>query len=94
MDSIDIRQTKENDTGWVFVVQIGIPPDSQEKTVTLSRDYWKKLTDTKTPAESLIKKSFEFLLERESKESILSKFDLPVIGNYFPEYEEEIKKKL
>jgi len=34
----------------------------------------------------------DFLLERESKESILSTFDLRVIEKYFPEYEQEIKK--
>ncbi|MFP4384841.1 MAG: hypothetical protein ACLFST_05240 [Spirochaetia bacterium] len=40
----------------------------------------------------LIKKSFEFLLKRESKESILSSFDLPTIQRYFPEYERTIGK--
>jgi hypothetical protein len=45
------------------------------------------------PAE-LIRKSFEFLLERENKESILCRFDLSVISRYFPEYEREIKKRL
>jgi hypothetical protein len=44
--------------------------------------------------EKLIRKSFEFLLEREPKESILSRFDLSIISRYFPEYEREIKKKL
>jgi hypothetical protein len=44
--------------------------------------------------EVLIRKSFEFLLEREPKESILSRFDLSVISRYFPEYEREIKKRL
>ena len=44
-----------------------------------------------TLSKELIKKSFEFLLERESKESILSSFDLPVISRYFPEYERVIK---
>lgn len=43
--------------------------------------------------EELIKKSFEFLLKRESKQSILSRFNLRVIGNYFPDFEEEIKSK-
>lgn len=42
------------------------------------------------PPTILIEKSFEFLLEREPKESILRSFDLPVIGRYFPEYEREI----
>jgi hypothetical protein len=45
-------------------------------------------------AEQLIAASFEFLLEREPKESILSRFDLPVIGRYFPEYEREIRSRL
>ena len=44
--------------------------------------------------ENLIKASFEFLLERESNNSILSQFDLKVITHYFPEYEKEIKKRL
>jgi hypothetical protein len=44
--------------------------------------------------EQLLRKSFEFLLEREPKESILSRFDLTVISRYFPEYEREIKKRL
>lgn len=36
--------------------------------------------------EDLIEASFRFLLEREPKESILRKFELPVIERYFPDY--------
>jgi hypothetical protein len=36
--------------------------------------------------ERLVRTSFEFLLEREPATAILSKFDLDVIGRYFPEY--------
>jgi hypothetical protein len=36
--------------------------------------------------ERLLEASFAFLLEREPKESILSRFKLPVIERYFPEY--------
>lgn len=46
------------------------------------------------PAEDLLKKSFEFLLERESNTSILHSFDLPLIGHYFPEYERDIQTRL
>jgi hypothetical protein len=42
--------------------------------------------------EELLRASFEFLLERESNSSILSSFELSVIGRYFPEYEKEIKR--
>jgi hypothetical protein len=36
--------------------------------------------------EELLEASFEFLLEREPKESILRRFELPTIEHYFPEY--------
>ena len=45
-------------------------------------------------AERLLEESFRFLLEREPPSSILSRFDLPVIGKYFPEYPAEIRKRL
>jgi hypothetical protein len=45
-------------------------------------------------AEALLKASFEFLLERESKESILSHFDLAVIERYFPDYPKRIREQL
>ncbi|UCF03834.1 MAG: hypothetical protein JSV14_08940 [Deltaproteobacteria bacterium] len=62
-------------------------------TVTLSQDYYEKLTEGKVSPETLIEESFEFLLERESNTMILSRFDLPVIGDYFPEYEKTIVKR-
>ncbi len=36
--------------------------------------------------EALVRASFEFLLQREPKEAILRRFELPVIERYFPEY--------
>ena len=41
-----------------------------------------------------MRRSFEFLLEREPKESILARFDLSVIARYFPEYDREIARRL
>jgi hypothetical protein len=38
-------------------------------------------------AEELVRDSFGFLLERESKDSILREFDLSMIKRYFPEYD-------
>ncbi len=40
--------------------------------------------------EELIRRSFDFLLQREPKESILSTFELSEISRYFPEYTREI----
>lgn len=62
--------------------------------VTVSPDYSYFLTAGKLSTLSLIEKSFEFLLSRESNTSILRRFDLSVIANYFPEYESAIKKTL
>jgi len=39
----------------------------------------------------IIEQSFIFLLERESNTSILRKFDIEVIANYFPEYKKLFK---
>lgn len=63
-------------------------------TVTLMLEYYQKLTGGKVSAETLIEKSFEFLLEHEPNTAILSRFDLSVINRYFPDYERAIRKKL
>jgi len=47
-----------------------------------------------TPAQTLLKASFEFLLEREPKEAILSRFTLPTIERYFPDYPAKIRELL
>lgn len=62
--------------------------------VSLKPSYYEKLTDKRVTPEVLVEKSFEFLLDRESNTSILRSFDLPVIGQYFPEYERVIKGML
>lgn len=49
---------------------------------------------TDVPAERVLEESFRFLLEREPKEAILRRFELPVIARYFPEYPEEIRRRL
>ena len=62
--------------------------------VTLARDSCKRLTmGTHTP-EDCIKAAFQFLLDREPKESILRHFDVTVISRYFPEFERELPRYL
>ncbi|MDD5251277.1 MAG: hypothetical protein PHT12_01415 [Patescibacteria group bacterium] len=43
-------------------------------------------------AADLVRRSFEFLLEREPDSSILEEFDLKDISRYYPEYREEIRR--
>jgi hypothetical protein len=44
--------------------------------------------------EDLVRESFQFLLEREPREEILSRFELMDIARYFREYPIEIRKRL
>ena len=47
-----------------------------------------------TPPETLLDASFRFLLEREPKEAILARFDLPIIERYFPDYPSLVRNYL
>jgi hypothetical protein len=62
--------------------------------VTMKQNDYTRLTAGKIEPQELLRRSFEFLLEREPKESILTRFDLSVISRYFPEYEHAIKQRL
>lgn len=62
--------------------------------VTLSSDYWQHLTAGCVDRKTLIERSFAFLLEREPNTSILRAFDLPVIQQYFPDYERVVRRML
>lgn len=42
----------------------------------------------------VVRISFEFLLEREPASSILPEFSLDLIGRCFPEYEDELARRL
>lgn len=44
--------------------------------------------------ERVVRVSFEFLLEREPASSILPEFSLDVIARYFPEYEDELPRRM
>ena len=60
--------------------------------VSVETSYRDRLVGEKIAVEQLVGKSFELLLEREPKASILGQFDLRVISRYFPEYEKEIRR--
>jgi hypothetical protein len=74
----------------VRVIEAGSESNHQ---VTLDPKDCARLAGATAEPEELIRESFQFLLEREPKESILSHFDLSVISRYFPDYEREIKKR-
>ena len=75
-----------------FIVTVEEKGTRTQHTVSLDDEYYQKLTQGRMTKEELIRDSFEFLLEREPKESILSKFNLKVISQYFPEFEQKIEQ--
>jgi hypothetical protein len=77
-------------SGQEFLVTVEEGGSISSHKVSMDEGYYRKLSGGKITREELIKKSFVFLLERESKESILSKFNLKIIKKYFPEYEKEM----
>jgi len=62
-------------------------PSRTVHNVTLTEADRVRLGGVDCEAGALIRRSFEFLLDREPNTSILHAFSLPVIGEYFPEYE-------
>ncbi len=93
MAEIRIERLSEDDTKSVFKVEVIEDKSTSAHTVEVKNDYYQKLTGGKITPEDLVIKSFKFLLQREPKEMIMSKFDLPVISRYFPEYESKIMEE-
>ena len=91
-DLVDVRCAPvPGGAGWSCQVTVGGvgAPTTHEVAVTAA-DLARLAPGAETP-DDLVRRSFLFLLAREPKESILRRFDLPLIGRYFPEYEREIR---
>ena len=86
---IDIKKI-DNDN---FEVKVLSRTTTSHK-VNLDDNIYKKMTNKKISKLKLIELSFEFLLKREPNTSIMSAFELSIINNYFPEFENEITIKI
>ena len=80
------------DHGWLVCVTVTDHGVSREFEVGVSAAELARYSPGATDPADLVRRSFEFLLAREPKESILPSFGLSVIGRYFPEYEREIRR--
>ena len=87
---IEIEKRNQNE----FVVLVREKETESQHLVTLDDVYYQFLTQRKISKEDLIKKSFQFLLEREAKESFLRSFNLYIIKRYFPEYKDEMSSSM
>lgn len=79
--ALDIVQ--ESDT--TFLVTVDDGRGTSTHVVTVMPSDVEHYAPGWTP-EELVEAAFAFLLAREPKEAILSRFDLPVIEQYFPDF--------
>ena len=91
MADIDVSCVTATD-GWLCQVKVAESASETRHSVTFTRADFQRLTRSGGTPQELVRRSFEFLLAREKKESILQSFALPEIGRYFPEYEREIRQ--
>lgn len=78
--------------GWRCAVTVSDGGSSTVHAVSVSAADLARLAPGARAPDDLVSRSFAFLLAREPKESILARFDLAVIGRYFPEYERTIRQ--
>jgi len=86
-----------NDNRWSYLVEVTESDGSGSQTrhkVSMDKEYYEKISTGVIGPEDFVKKSLEFLLKREDKNSILKEFNINQIGEYFPEYETEIKRTI
>lgn len=90
---IEVKRTGEDDP-LEFEVTVRVGKGETRHHVTIARETCERLTaGTHTP-ERCIEAAFQFLLDREPKESILRRFDVTAISRYFPEFERELPRYL
>jgi hypothetical protein len=89
IDMIEVRRTGEGDS-LEFEVVVREGKGETRHHVTMSQETCERLTAGKHAPEHCLEAAFRFLLDREPKESILSRFDVSVISRYFPEFEREL----
>ncbi len=71
MTKVTIAKEEPIEKGWHFIVEVSDQTGIRAYSVTLEQDYWRTLTSGAITPVELLKRSFDFLLAREPKESIL-----------------------
>jgi hypothetical protein len=85
---IEVKRIKDGDS-LEFDITVRDANGESRHQVTIARKACERLGAGHTP-EHVLEAAFRFLLDREPKESILSRFDVSVIARYFPEFEREL----
>ncbi len=77
-----------------FDVSLGEADGGTTHRVTVPEELIEELGLPEDDLERVVRESFEFLLEREPASSIMADFSLDVIARYFPEYPQELPRRL
>jgi hypothetical protein len=88
---IDVERSDGGDA-FEFSVRVSERGSETRHAVTLSEHDYARLGTGYASPEQFVHACFGFLLARESKEQILSTFDVSVIPRYFPEFENQIRR--
>ena len=88
---IEVRQTGHSDP-LTFDVVIRESGKQTRHQVTMSEADHGRLTNGLCSPEHCVEAAFRFLLDREPKEAILSRFDVSVISRYFPDFETRLPR--
>jgi hypothetical protein len=87
---IEVRRVADGE----FEVVVRDAKSETRHSVTMSDAKSDQLTAGKHTPERCVEAAFHFLLDREPKESILTRFNISVISRYFPEFEQELPRYL
>jgi hypothetical protein len=91
---VNVR-AETNGDDWLCEVSVDHAGQRTRHTVTVRRadlERWAGGTE-RADVESLVARSFDFLLEREPPNAILASFDLSLIQSYFSEYDSAFRRR-
>jgi hypothetical protein len=90
---IHVERTKAGDP-FEFRVTVEEGTSQSRHIVTMRHATYEKLCAGRVDPQDCVRAAFAFLLDHEPKESILSSFDITVIGKYFPDFESQLGQYL
>jgi hypothetical protein len=93
MAEIQIQPAGETGEDFSFSVAIDEGGSRSTHQVTLARRDYQELGVEGESPEQFVRRCIEWLLEREPKESILSRFDIREISQYFPRFREDMRER-
>jgi hypothetical protein len=93
MAEIHIQPTGETDEAISFSVAIEEGGSRSTHQVTLARRDHRELGVEGESPKQFVRRCIEWLLEHEPKESIMSRFDVREISQYFPRFREDMRER-